>query len=781
MAHPTHAEILAHLANLASPPGGLGTLHYLAERLCVVQQALKPVTTPRRLVLFAADHGPDAESRVGTTIHHIADGGAATAVVAKSTHTELVLVDVGSRADALPESPRYRSRKVRPGSRDFTKQPALTADEFRAAFVVGQKEAEQAHADGMRLVAVDALGAESAPVADRVRAVDADRTDDLMGAWGAVGGADVAAVAGFIARAVELGLTVLIEGDVARAGLHVAERLYPGTAAKVIVGAEPPPLSPLPEGKGEFDTSRSKNAQPIHDDSFPPFPSGRGDGGGDSASTEGLSALLAFPLLDATAAVVVRTARREEPERDTRVKPARKVAVFTGSFDPPTTYHRRVATLLRGRGFDEVVVRPTGPRCDTPETEHAKPVHRAVMADLAFRDLPGVTVDLSDLDDAVFTPHYSFNDLLADRGEVWHVIPAEFVVGGRTGESAIHTKWELGLDAWTSHRFVVLHQSDAPPDPADLPPVCRLVAVDGHVTTEDIRLRVFQGGSPRPDVTDDVEEYIRRYRLFTGMSAPRETRVRLGAPRLKIVTADKSEKALRAAEPFRKLESSDPTHILVLGGDGTMLQAIRDYWRLRLPFLGLNAGTLGFLMNESLPPDPDGTEIVLYRMPMIRVDAELPDGKRVQSLAFADAWVERDSGQAAWLKIEVDGKTQVPRVVGDGLLVATPAGSSAYARAMGATSVPLTAPVFTLAGSNVFRPRFWKPVALPETTSVGFTSLDHNGKRPIRGFIDGHLIGAVKSMHVRVSTVAMVELGFTPEFDLSARLLRSMFPPSDPL
>ncbi|MBP3957652.1 nicotinate-nucleotide--dimethylbenzimidazole phosphoribosyltransferase [Gemmata sp. G18] len=742
MAHLTHAEILTHLATLATPPSGLGELQHWAERLCVVQQTLKPSTTPRRLVLFAADHGPDAESRVGAAIHHIFAGGAAVAVLAKSAHTDLVLVDVGSRSDALPESAHYRSRKVRPGSRDFTNQPALTADEFRAAFVVGQKEAEHAHAAGMNLVAVDALGAESATIAARVLAADIDRASDLMCVFGAVGGADIGAAAGFVTKAVELGLTVLIEGDVARAGLFVAERLYPGTAAKVI------------EGKG--------------------------NGGG--SSSEGFSALLALPLLDAAAAVGARTAPRDATEREAaRAKPARKVAVFTGSFDPPTTYHRRVAMLLRGRGFDEVVVRPAGPRCDTPEIEHAKPVHRAVLVDLAFRDLPGVTVDLSDLDDATFTPHYSFDDLLADRGEVWHVIPAEFVVGGRAGESAIHTKWELGLDAWTSRKFVVLHPSDAPPDPADLPPVCRLVAVDGHVPTEDIRLRVFKGGKPKPDVTDDVEEYIRRYRLFTGMSAPRETRVWLSAPRLKIVTADKSEKALRAAEPFRKLESSDPTHVLVLGGDGTMLQAIRDYWRLRLPFLGLNAGTLGFLMNESLAPDLEGTEIVLYRMPMIRVDAELPDGKRVQSLAFADAWVERDSGQAAWLKIDVDGKTQVPRVVGDGLLVATPAGSSAYARAMGATSVPLTAPVFTLAGSNVFRPRFWKPVALPETSWVGFTSLDHNGKRPIRGFIDGQPIGAVKSMNVRVSTVAMVELGFTPEFDLSARLLRSMFPPSDTL
>ncbi len=781
MAQLTQAEIRAHLAALATPPGSLGELRHLAEQLCLVQQTRKPVTTPRRLVLFAADHGPDAESWVGTAIHHTAEGGSATAVLAKATHTDYVLIDVGSRADALPESTHYRSRKVRAGSHDFANQPALTADEFRAAFVVGQKEAEQARDEGMKLVATDAIGAESAAVAARLLALT-EPTDDLMSAFAAVSGTDVAAVAGFVWKAVELGLTVLVDGVVARAGLHVAERLYPGTATKVIerqTAIPPPiPLSPV------FRTSVAKQSRldpgegRVGKEDVCFLPSSRVG----AFSSEGVGSLLAFPLLDAAAAVVARTARREAVTRETaREKPARKVAVFTGSFDPPTTYHRRAAMALRGHGFDEVIVRPAGPRCDSPDIEHAKPIHRAVMADLAFRNLPGVIVDLSDVDDAVFTAHYSFDDLLSDRGEVWHVIPAEFLTGGRNGDSAIHTKWELGADAWNNCKFVVLHPSDSPPDPADRPPVCQLVAVDGHVATEDIRLRVFQGGNSKPDVTDDVEEYIRRYKLFSGMSAPRETRVRLNDIRLKIVHADKNEKALRAAEPYRKLESSEPTHILVLGGDGTMLQAIRDHWRLRLPFLGLNAGTLGFLMNESLPVDLSGTEVVLYRMPMMRVDAELPDGKRVESFAFADAWVERDSGQAAWLKIDVDGKTQVPRVVGDGLLVATPAGSSAYARAMGATSVPLTAPVFTLAGSNVFRPRFWKPVALPETTRVSLTSLDFNGKRPIRGFIDGQPIGPVKSMHVRVSTIAMVELGFTPEFDLSARLLRSMFPPSDAL
>lgn len=742
----TQDEIRARIDSLAAPAAGLGELAPIAERLCLAQGTLKPVTTPRQLVLFAADHGPDAESRVADAIHDLSSGGAATAILAKLAHAELVLVDVGARCDALAESPRYRCRKARAGSRDFETQPALTADEFRAAFSAGQKEAEQAHAAGVRLLAADAIGAESVAVAERILTLN-EPADDPMGVFGAVGGSDIAAIAGLIAKASELGLTVLVASAAARAGLHVAERVAPGTAAKVVERA------PAPHEQG----------------------------GGKCS--DGLGAALAFPVLDAAAAVVARATRHDPAQREfARVRPARRVAVFTGSFDPPTAFHRNVVEALRGRGFDEVVVRPSGPKkYDNPEVEHAKPIHRAVLTDLAFGNLPGVTVDLSDLDDATFTPHYSLDDLLSDRGEVWHVVPAEFITGGRASDSAIHNKWELGLDAWATRRFVVLHPAGAAPDAADLPPTHQLLEVEGHVATADIRLRVFQHGNARPDVSDYVDEYIQRYRLFTGLTVPRETHVRLNAPRLKIVTADRSEKALRAAEPFRHLESPNPTHILVLGGDGTMLQAIRDLWRLRLPFLGLNAGTLGFLMNEQLPPAMNETELVLYRMPMMRVDAELPDGKRVQSLAFADAWVERDSGQAAWLKIDVDGHTQVPRVVGDGLLVATPAGSSAYARAMGATSVPLTAPVFTLAGSNVFRPRFWKPVALPETAHVSLTTLDFNGKRPVRGFIDGQPIGPVKSMHIRVSTVANVELGFTPEFDLSARLLRSMFPPSDAL
>ena len=171
---------------------------------------------------------------------------------------------------------------------------------------------------------------------------------------------------------------------------------------------------------------------------------------------------------------------------------------------------------------------------------------------------------------------------------------------------------------------------------------------------------------------------------------------------------------------------------------------------------------------------------MLYHMPMLRVDTDAPDGRVCRGLAYSDAWVERDSGQAAWLRIDVDGRTQVPKVVGDGLLVATPSGSSAYARAMGATPVPLTAPVLTLAGSNVFRPRFWRPVTLPETdepfaSPISTTTASGRSTAP----------SSTATCRARggdgspVSSVAAVELAFTPQFDLSERLLRSLFPPEE--
>lgn len=466
-------------------------------------------------------------------------------------------------------------------------------------------------------------------------------------------------------------------------------------------------------------------------------------------------------------------------------RPDRAVAVFTGSFDPPTAFHRLVVSRLLETGFDEVVVCPCGPRNGRAHTEHAEPIHRAVMADLGFTGLPNVRVDLTDLDDRAFADHRTLEDRYAARGAVWHVVPDDFVTDGRHGQSTIHTRWEAGAEMWRSSRFVVLHPPGDAPHPDDLPANHRLLPAEGHVPTADVRFRIFHAGVDGVDglVCPGVAGYIRRHGLFASTLPPRETRIRLDRPRLMIVTGPQPV-AKEVAEPFRRYESADPDLVLVIGGDGTMLHAIRKHWRLRLPFVGLNAGHLGFLLNERLPDELEGAELVLYRMPMLRVDVEAPDGRRRQRmLAFGDAWVERDGGQAAWVKLDVDGVPQLEKVVGDGLLVSTPAGSSAYSRAMGATPIPLNSPVLTLAGSNVFQPRFWKPLALPDSSVVRMTNVDptpiDRPKRPVRGYLDGEDLGRVKWMEVGVSSVAAVELSFTPEFDLTSRRLRSLFPPEE--
>jgi len=459
---------------------------------------------------------------------------------------------------------------------------------------------------------------------------------------------------------------------------------------------------------------------------------------------------------------------------------ARRIALYAGYFDPPTRFHRDVAGRLRGSGFAEVVIRPEYPRPDRADAEHAAAVHRAVMTDLAFADAAGVTIDLDDLDDQRFTAHGALERKYAGRGEVWHVVSDEFVSGGAEGTSVVQTRWEDGPALWQQSRFVVFHPPGSPPDAADLPPRHQLLPVGGHLPTADVRAMVFNGGADAADsfVPSAVAEYIRRHGLFTSAVPRGEVRTRFEKPRLKIVCGPQKDAQDRAAA-FRRLESADPNLILVVGGDGTMLHAIREHWRLRLPFLGLNAGHLGHLMNEIVSADLTGAEFVLHRMPMLRVDYVTDDGVAGRGLGFNDAWVERDGGQGAWLRVDVDGETRLKKVVCDGLLVATPSGSSAYARAMGGTPVPLSSPVITLAGSNVFHPRFWKPLALPAETVVRMTSTGDPAKRPVRGFLDGLPLGRVSAMEVRVSPVAAVELAFTPAFDLSARLLRSLFPPDD--
>lgn len=261
---------------------------------------------------------------------------------------------------------------------------------------------------------------------------------------------------------------------------------------------------------------------------------------------------------------------------------------------------------------------------------------------------------------------------------------------------------------------------------------------------------------PRPSPWREAEYHIpaRRVRLFADPHRPETDEV---------------------VARLRQFEHPDPRLIVVVGGDGTMLRAIRQHWQDGLPFYGINTGHLGFLLNDGARLDFWDDALRLYRLPLLSVELVGSDGLRREELAFNDCWVERETGQTAWVEVAVNGLVRMPRVVADGMLVATAAGSTSYARAMGATPLPFNAPLLTLAGSNVLKPEFWHPAVLTSDSVVRVRNLDPE-KRPLRAFVDGIAQGSVVEMTARVSPQAAVELLFTRSHDPVAKLAVLQFP-----
>eukprot|EP01106_Pelomyxa_sp_JSP_P002109 TRINITY_DN131_c0_g2_i2.p2 TRINITY_DN131_c0_g2~~TRINITY_DN131_c0_g2_i2.p2 ORF type:complete len:246 (+),score=100.82 TRINITY_DN131_c0_g2_i2:45-740(+) len=225
-----------------------------------------------------------------------------------------------------------------------------------------------------------------------------------------------------------------------------------------------------------------------------------------------------------------------------------------------------------------------------------------------------------------------------------------------------------------------------------------------------------------------------------------------------------------------------------------MLHAIRDLWGIRLPFFGINCGHVGYLLNDiptvlglradsdfndpslTLPLDFLRKEMTLHNLPLLRVEVSRTDGTHKLDYAFNDVWVERSTGQAAWIKISVNGEEKIDRLIADGVLISTAAGSTAYAQAMGASPLPVGSPVLILVGSNVGYPPSWRPAYLPIDAKIQLECLDIS-KRPIRGFVDGAEVGGVvQTVNVHVSNTAGCRLLFLKDFDISKKLNRLQFP-----
>ena len=250
-------------------------------------------------------------------------------------------------------------------------------------------------------------------------------------------------------------------------------------------------------------------------------------------------------------------------------------------------------------------------------------------------------------------------------------------------------------------------------------------------------------------------------------------------PRIALL-ASPTEEAQVALASFGKLHGlhapQDADVVVALGGDGFMLQTLHRHGALGKPVYGMKLGSVGFLMNQHHGGDllariAAAEPAILHPLEML---AQTESGATVGSLGYNEVSLLRQTRQAAHISIELNGEVRLDELICDGVMVATPAGSTAYNFSASGPILPLGANVMALTPIAPFRPRRWRGAVLKSGTEVRFRVLDPL-KRPVSATADSHEVRDVTDVLVRESTDRSVTLLFDPEHNLEERILSEQF------
>ena len=250
-------------------------------------------------------------------------------------------------------------------------------------------------------------------------------------------------------------------------------------------------------------------------------------------------------------------------------------------------------------------------------------------------------------------------------------------------------------------------------------------------------------------------------------------------PRIAFLASPTPEAQQALAELTREHGANDPEQadvLCALGGDGFMLQTLHRHGGLGKPVFGMKLGTVGFLMNQFRP------EELLARIAAaepaklrpLEMLATSESGASTASLAYNEVSLLRQTRQAAHIRIDLSGQTRVDELICDGVLVATPAGSTAYNFSAHGPILPLGSHTIALTPIAPFRPRRWRGAILKADTEVRFRVLDPY-KRPVSVTADSHEVRDVVEVTIRESRDRTVTLLFDPEHNLEERILSEQF------
>lgn len=236
--------------------------------------------------------------------------------------------------------------------------------------------------------------------------------------------------------------------------------------------------------------------------------------------------------------------------------------------------------------------------------------------------------------------------------------------------------------------------------------------------------------------------------------------------------------AERLAAHHDFVDIADADIVIALGGDGFMLQTLHHMLESRriVPVFGMNLGTVGFLMNEWRLERLDYriAEAKAFKVNPLRMHAVTVDGAEVSLPAINEVSLLRETRQTAWIEVSVNDRVVLPELVCDGVLVATPAGSTAYNLSAQGPILPLGSGLIALTPISPFRPRRWRGAILPENTRVRFRILDPE-KRPVSAVGDQREVRDIASVDISIDRTTPLTLLFDPEHTLDDRIAAEQF------
>lgn len=238
-----------------------------------------------------------------------------------------------------------------------------------------------------------------------------------------------------------------------------------------------------------------------------------------------------------------------------------------------------------------------------------------------------------------------------------------------------------------------------------------------------------------------------------------------------------AQQALAVLQAEHGAHAPDQADVLcALGGDGFMLQTLHRHGALGRPVFGMKLGTVGFLMNQYRP---DGlidriAAAEPAKLRPLEMTAMTESGTSISSLAYNEVSLLRQTRQAAHIRIDLNGETRLDELICDGVLTATPAGSTAYNFSAHGPILPLGSSTIALTPIAPFRPRRWRGAILKADTEVRFRVLDPY-KRPVSATADSHEVRDVVEVTIRESRDRLVTLLFDREHNLEERILSEQF------